>query len=432
MSSALPRLAVALVRGWTRLYTWRMPPDLRDERRAEVESDLWESQSDAAGPGVRAGLQILLRLVIGIPDDLGWRVEQSAADDALTPRFVALSGRVAGAALFIFTSWVIQADASRTPPAVATAHPAAFNEAIAATTMTRTLPRLTAGIMATVGVSMHPAAQSAPNSAGPPVFETASVKENKSGDPGARMSPQPGGLFTATNVTLNLLIRFSYQQAATPRNLAPFEVSGGPSWLGSDRFDITAKAAGDVPLTQLRQLLRTLLTERFKLRVHHEPRELPVYRLVTARSDGRLGPQLRRTTADCAHLPEDSARWGEPGGGPTCGFFGVSPTIDMASGRSNQSFRGMTMEGITTYLKEFLGRAVIDGTGLSGYFDGDFEFTAEIAIPPPPPGLPNPYAGQTFPSIFSVLPQQLGLKLDPTRGPVDVLVVDSAEKPTTD
>ncbi len=90
------------------------------------------------------------------------------------------------------------------------------------------------------------------------------------------------------------------------------------------------------------------------------------------------------------------------------------------------------MEGVTTEFKAFLGRAVFDGTGLAGYFDGDFEFTAEIAIPPPPPGVPNPYAGQTFPSIFSVLPQQLGLKLDPTRGPVDVLVIDSAEHPTPD
>ena len=193
-----------------------------------------------------------------------------------------------------------------------------------------------------------------------------------------------------------------------------------------------AKAAGDVPLSQLRQMVRALLVDRFKLRVHHEARDLPVYRLGMARSDGRLGSQLHRTTADCAHLSEDSARPGQPSGGLTCGFFGVSPSIDMASGHSNQSFRGMTMEGVASALKGFLGRAVIDGTGLAGYFDGDFEFTAEIAIPPPPPGVPNPYAGQTFPSIFSVLPQQLELKLDPTRGPVDVLVIDGAERPMPD
>ena len=100
--------------------------------------------------------------------------------------------------------------------------------------MTRTLPRLAAGIMATVGVSMQLAAQSAPNAASAPVFETASIKENKSGDPQARMAPQPGGLFTATNESLILLVRFAYQESATPRNLEPFEVvSGGPSWIGS-------------------------------------------------------------------------------------------------------------------------------------------------------------------------------------------------------
>jgi uncharacterized protein (TIGR03435 family) len=75
---------------------------------------------------------------------------------------------------------------------------------------------------------------------------------------------------------------------------------------------------------------------------------------------------------------------------------------------------------------------VINGTGLSGYFDGDFEFTAEIVMPPPPPGQPNPYDGRTLPSIFSVLPQQVGLKLEPQRGPSDILVIDQAERPTED
>ena len=76
---------------------------------------------------------------------------------------------------------------------------------------------------------------------------------------------------------------------------------------------------------------------------------------------------------------------------------------------------------------------MIDGTGLSGYFDADFEFTAEIVMPPPPPMLRvNPYDGRVMPSIFSVLPQQLGLKLESQRGPVEVLVIDHAEPPTPD
>ena len=81
-------------------------------------------------------------------------------------------------------------------------------------------------------------------------------------------------------------------------------------------------------------------------------------------------------------------------------------------------------------MPSFLGRTIVDHTGLAGYYDGDFEFTSEIAIPPPPPGRPNPFDGRVFPSIFSVLPQQLGLRLESGRGPVDVLVIDSIERPT--
>jgi len=113
-----------------------------------------------------------------------------------------------------------------------------------------------------------------------------------------------------------------------------------------------------------------------------------------------------------------------------CGYFGMSPDISPATGQSNQAFRGLTMQGVAGQLRSFLGRTVIDGTGLTGYYDGDFEFTTEIALPPPPPGVPDPYADRVFPSIFSVLPQQLGLRLEAERGPVDVIVIDHAEQPT--
>ena len=102
MSAALLRFAVALVRGWTRLYTWRMPPALRDDRRAEIESDLWEFQhDDDANAGLRAAAHLMARLLTGVPDDLGWSVDQAAVVGALTPRVIALSGRATGAALFI-------------------------------------------------------------------------------------------------------------------------------------------------------------------------------------------------------------------------------------------------------------------------------------------------------------------------------------------
>src|SRR5205809_3059773 len=179
MTSLLMRLAVNCVRGWTWLYTWRMPPAFRETRRAEIESDLWECQCDAAEDhGVGSMLHVLCRLLIGIPDDLGWRVEQAAAAGTLTQRSIALSARVAGAALCICALWVIHADASRRRPATVVAGPAAvFDQDIEGIMTTpaghvrhsagRRLPLLTAGIVATVGVSMlpHLAAQSPPRAA---------------------------------------------------------------------------------------------------------------------------------------------------------------------------------------------------------------------------------------------------------------------------
>jgi uncharacterized protein (TIGR03435 family) len=90
------------------------------------------------------------------------------------------------------------------------------------------------------------------------------------------------------------------------------------------------------------------------------------------------------------------------------------------------------MADLVLRLYPYLGRRVIDSTGLAGFFDGDFEFTAEVIMPPPPPGLPNLYDGRVLPSIFSVLPQQLGLRLESQRGPVEILIVDHAERPTGD
>lgn len=179
MTSLLMRLAVNCVRRWTWLYTWRMPPAFRETRRAEIESDLWECQCDAAeDDGVGSTLHVLCRLLIGIPDDLGWRVEQAAAAGTLTQRSIALSARVAGAALCICALWVIHADASRRRPATVVAGPAAvFDQDIEGIMTTpaghvrhsagRRLPLLTAGIVATVGVSMlpHLAAQSPPRAA---------------------------------------------------------------------------------------------------------------------------------------------------------------------------------------------------------------------------------------------------------------------------
>jgi len=271
--------------------------------------------------------------------------------------------------------------------------------------------------------------QPASSQIAPLVFDAASVKMNKSGSEQGLDKVSPGGRFTATNLTLEYLIRFAYERSSQSRGLEPFEVTNGPGWIRRDRFDVNATAGREVSLKELRSMLQALLVERFKLRTHYETRQAPVYRMVRAQRD-KLGPQLRRAEVDCANVPADPLRGITPGKSEPCGYFGPSPTVPMGSNRAFQAIRGLSMADFAIRLYPYLGRRVIDGTGLAGYFDAEFEFTAEVVMPPPPPEQPNPYDGRVLPSIFSVLPQQLGLRLESQRGAVEILVVDSAEHPT--
>jgi uncharacterized protein (TIGR03435 family) len=178
-------------------------------------------------------------------------------------------------------------------------------------------------------------------------------------------------------------------------------------------------------------MLRTLLAERFKLKTHTETRELPIYALVMARSDSKPGPQLRRTDADCSRAVISQDDWvgrGPVAGPPPCGFFGFSPGTDLPKGRGGFAFRGLTMGMFAKRLVPMVRRTVSDQTGVTGYFDGDFDFVAEMPPPPPPPGMPSAFGPDPFPTVFTVLPEQLGLKLDSRRGPVDVLVIDRIER----
>jgi uncharacterized protein (TIGR03435 family) len=255
------------------------------------------------------------------------------------------------------------------------------------------------------------------------------VKTNKSGSPSGDDRLSPGGRLTFTNLSLQYLIRFAYERSPRSRGLEPFEVTGGPSWLTTDRFDVTAVAGREVSLSEIRAMLQALLVERFQLKTHYDTREGPVYRMTLADRD-TLGPQLRRAAADCGNVAAEPLRGITPGQSEPCGYFGPSPTVPMGSDKAYQAIRGLTMADFATRIYPYLGRRVIDATGLAGHFDGEFEFTAEIVMPPPGPGLPNPYDGRVLPSLFSVLPQQLGLRLQSERGPVEILVVDHAEHPT--
>lgn len=262
-----------------------------------------------------------------------------------------------------------------------------------------------------------------------PAFESASVKPNVSGDIRMTFTPDAPGWFVAENAPLALLIRFAY-------DLPDFEVTGGPNWINSDRVDITASMGRNASVGERRLMLQRLLEERFKLASHHESRQLPIYAMRLANRNGALGPRLHRSNADCSTtpmLPLLPGRVAAPelARDAPCGFFGMSPSTNLPSGRGGLAFRGLSMAALASMWMTVVHRHVVDETGLAGYFDGEFDFIAEMPPPPPPPGLPNPFTAP-FSSVFSVVPDQLGLKLEGGRGAVDVLVIDSIERPTSD
>jgi uncharacterized protein (TIGR03435 family) len=279
---------------------------------------------------------------------------------------------------------------------------------------------------------VHAAATHAQDS-GQPRFEVASVKRNLANDGRISISGR-GGRFTATGVSLKLLLRNAYQ-------MQEFQIVGGPDWLDVDRFDIAATASADVGPpsavggpTRQQLMVRSLLADRFHVAVHTETRELPVYALVRARRDGKLGPALTEAPADCtAAAPRPQSP--PPAAGP--------PQLGPCSTAVGPGFirtRGQTLAQFAAALSTLgnigasLNRMIIDRTDLPGRYDIELRFTPD-RIPNfgpdgPPAGMPP--IDPNGPSIFTALQEQLGLKLDAQRGPVDVLVVDRAEAPTAD
>jgi len=261
-----------------------------------------------------------------------------------------------------------------------------------------------------------------------PAFEVASIKPNNSGDGRVMVAMQPGGRFTATNITLKLMIRNAYQ-------LQDFQIIGGPSWIGSDRFDIVAKAEDGTPQetpnfnrsgpSQTQLMIRALLAERFQLVVHNENRELPIYALVLARNDGKLGPDLRKSEVDCTAMAAAARGRGmppppAPGERPQCGI---------RIGMGNMAIGGAPLSQIAQAMGNFLGRTVQDKTGLTGNYDASLTWTPD-QMPQRPPGAPEtPPVDPNGPSIFTAVQEQLGLKLDSQKAQVSVLVIDRVERP---
>ena len=289
-----------------------------------------------------------------------------------------------------------------------------------------------AGILAAAVVPLRAATQAPVQVQDPatlPSFDVVSVKENKSGDivQGSRRQP---GRIVITNVPLRLnIINFF--------GLQPQQLIGGPDWLDSARYDITAQFSGEMPLTEpgtvgpLQLMMQRVLAERFQLAVHIETREIPVYELRLARNDRTLGPKLKPAATDCEAVMNamlKSAREGGPpptaapqlpDGRPACGMrFGPGPRLGAG---------GTSMAALARSLSNQAGRIIVDKTGLIGGFDLELEFTPD---PSAAGGQPPAASDTNLPSIFTALEEQLGLKLVPERRPVEVLVIDRVERPT--
>ena len=270
-----------------------------------------------------------------------------------------------------------------------------------------------------------------------PSFEAASIKPNKSGDGKVALFFQPGGRFNAIGVTLKMLIGAAY---ATPAPLPDYQLIGGPDWIGSDRFDVIAKAAGDPqpgpqgPPPVMFQMLRTLLKERFQLAVHNESRELPVYAMVTSRSDKKLGSQIGPSAVDCAALR--GARGNAPPAGPPPAPVGFDrPQCGIRIAPGTMLAGSVTMEQLANAFSRLpvVGRPVFNRTEVTGNFDVELKWTPpQIPAAPPPGAPPLPPIDPDGPSFFTAVQEQLGLKLDSIKGPVDVVVIDRAEHPTED
>ena len=251
----------------------------------------------------------------------------------------------------------------------------------------------------------------------PQTFEVVSIKPSNAVDERTSSMVQPGGRYTATNVTLKMLVKTAY-------GVHDDQVVGGPDWTRADRFDIVAKAVGNPPTSvfrdQARLMLRAALADRFKLTLRPERREIQVYALVLARDEGRFGPQLRRSNeAEC--------------GGPAKsvpaapGAAEPSPEMPCASGFSRSAHvgaRALDFSTLVTSLATWTDRVVVDRSGLTGKFDWDLQWTPEPLSPDAtrPMGL----------SIFTAVREQLGLKLEPVRVETDVLVITNVERPTPD
>jgi uncharacterized protein (TIGR03435 family) len=229
-----------------------------------------------------------------------------------------------------------------------------------------------------------------------PTFEVVSVKPNTSTDDSFKIPPTPPEGVGLYNRSLASVVRYAYQ-------LPPFRIVGMPRWTEDERFDIAAKAAKPITEIERQSMVRALLADRFRLKAHFEKREQTVYVMTRARPDGPLGSGLR-PRADCVDKPCQ----------PSGSVSRIAGVIRM---------RGLTMAELAdAAMESVLGQVVRDESGIKGVFDVQASWRPDAVDAPVDPA-------DKRPSFFTAIQEQLGLRLQPGRAAVEVLVIDSVERP---
>jgi uncharacterized protein (TIGR03435 family) len=266
-----------------------------------------------------------------------------------------------------------------------------------------------------------------------PSFDVVSIKRNQTNQGIPAVAFQPGGRMIAGNVAVRDVILVAY-------GLEDVQLVNAPDWTSTERFAIEARTAADTPSPAIRLMLRSMLADRLGFVAHQERRDLPMFALTMARADKRLGPRARASGAECAPIqPPPGVPMPPPPPPPPAG--GPAPMrIILAADEPPRrrcgaamapgwiSARSITMKELTRVLAQLLRRPVNDETGLTGEFDLDMLFApdsgAGALVGPPPTAVAD------APSLPTALQDDLGMKLDSRRGPVDVLVVDRIDRPT--
>jgi uncharacterized protein (TIGR03435 family) len=218
---------------------------------------------------------------------------------------------------------------------------------------------------------------------------------------------QPGGRWVTTGATVLQIMRTAYPEYSRTE-----QITGGPDWVDRDLFEVIAQANGTPPRDQILLMIQNLLADRFKLAVHTESHPLNAYILTLARPDGRLGPGLKKRGVDCSVARTGKGSAAEIASCKQAADPGPNGTIHLHA-------PDFAINGLPKLIASAVDRPIIDRTGLSGNFDIDLEFALVAGNDVSP-----------APAIYTALQEQLGLKLEPSRDVIPVLVIDHVEPPT--